>query len=429
MDLGLHLVGEAGRRGLIPRTPTAERLLEDIQAWLTTDAGRALRSIRSARTADDRPGLLVELHPAAEPLEIAVGEAARVTAVAATSRVGPGYHTFVAQMLKRLGTELVIAWEPTDQAAGTGDPTGYFDSGDRADAERALLVWLRSLLEAGRRARASGASAVHLGLPIVTRFEVDDPVVTVLGPRDDAWLVEACDNPRRAVEFWPWWADATDARHYLNRALCLMWTQVRWRSPATDEEVALFDEVLGLLRHAFPLDSSLAYPWREWNEIQGLRGLVRDSMADRIAERAAGAEGPLIGYRRHSVRAYHEGWSVPLPGSFSERHTGEELLAREAGRDVTLAATITGTEDGGPMRAEAFLERVASHLGPDAFEHRAGPIVGRARMSVDDSSGVEVAVVEGYSAVPGSGAAIRIVIDDPSDWEWALDTWRGLEHD
>jgi hypothetical protein len=28
--------------------------------------------------------------------------------------------------------------------------------------------------------------------------------------------------------------------------------------------------------------------------------------------------------------------------------------------------------------------------------------------------------------VLGRGAAIRIVIDDPLDWKWALDTWRDL---
>jgi hypothetical protein len=39
---------------------------------------------------------------------------------------------------------------------------------------------------------------------------------------------------------------------------------------------------------------------------------------------------------------------------------------------------------------------------------------------------VEVGVVEGYSAVTGSGAAIRILFDDPEDWRWALDTWRAL---
>ena len=53
-------------------------------------------------------------------------------------------------------------------------------------------------------------------------------------------------------------------------------------------------------------------------------------------------------------------------------------------------------------------------------------MIGRAKLSSDTSSGVEVGVLDGYSAVVGSGAAIRIVFDDPGDWQWALDMWRTL---
>jgi hypothetical protein len=28
--------------------------------------------------------------------------------------------------------------------------------------------------------------------------------------------------------------------------------------------------------------------------------------------------------------------------------------------------------------------------------------------------------------VTGSGAAIRIEFDDPTDWQWSLDMWRSL---
>ena len=40
--------------------------------------------------------------------------------------------------------------------------------------------------------------------------------------------------------------------------------------------------------------------------------------------------------------------------------------------------------------------------------------------------GVEVGVLEGYSAIRGSGAAMRITFDDPADWSWAVETWRSL---
>jgi hypothetical protein len=52
--------------------------------------------------------------------------------------------------------------------------------------------------------------------------------------------------------------------------------------------------------------------------------------------------------------------------------------------------------------------------------------MGRARLTSDASSGLEVGVLEGYAAVTGSGAAVRIVYDDPGDWQWAIDMWRSL---
>jgi hypothetical protein len=52
--------------------------------------------------------------------------------------------------------------------------------------------------------------------------------------------------------------------------------------------------------------------------------------------------------------------------------------------------------------------------------------VGRARLTTDPSSGLEVGVLDGFSAVTGSGAAIRIEFEDPADWHWALDMWRSL---
>ena len=78
------------------------------------------------------------------------------------------------------------------------------------------------------------------------------------------------------------------------------------------------------------------------------------------------------------------------------------------------------------MTAEAFLQQVAGEPGSETLTHRAGSVVGRARLSSDASSGVEVGVVEGYSATLGRGAAVRILFEDATDWKWALDVWRGL---
>jgi hypothetical protein len=423
--VGLRVAGQASKRGLIPRLPTPEALAADIEAWLRGEPADTIRRVRRVGVDGEGVGLRLAIHPAAPEVSIVLEPFGRVSVSAATADAGPGYHTYVCQLVKRMGADASIAWGD-DDAVPIADDTGYFSSGQRQDVERRLLIWLHDRLTdaAGRRTR--GEPGIQLGDFHGHRFSFDGAVATWLGPRDDAWLASALADPRVAADVWPWAADAMDARYLLNRALSLIWTEVRWRPPATPEERDLLDEVLRLLRRAFPLEPGLSYPWPEWQELLVLAG-GPDPMSERIGSEAArSAPGPRIGYRREPVEAVHDGWTLSVAGSFAERRTDDEWWAGEGGRSITLAATPTGLDDGRAMPAKAFLERVASHLGADTLHHEDGPVIGRAKLTVDDSSGIESAVLEGYSAVQGSGAAIRVEIHDPDDWGWALDMWRSL---
>ncbi len=444
MPLAVRVVGQASKRGIIPRVPPAERLLADIEQWLVSEYPDLVRSSRSHALPSGDTELLVDLHPAAPAAAFLAADSGRVALSAVTSAVGPGYHRFVARLAQRLAADLSIDWS-AGEAAGPGEdpavdtpaalkPTngstpeaghGAFD--ERQAVERAYLGWLGRALVAAREARRRDACAIYLETAPGIRYTFDGAIATTLGPRDDAWLEKAIGDPRVAIDVCPWWADATDARYLLNRALCLMWTEVRWR-PAVDlDERRLLDEVARLLWQAFPLDPSLAYPWREWNELLDLRGVEDPAAAGLVKERSATTpdDRPLIGYRRRPVTVVHEGWTLQVPGSFAERRSAEEWWGGESGRSVTLAAVETGTESG-PMSAEAFLQQVAGDLGSEALSHQAGSVIGRARLGSDASSGVEVGVVEGYSATRGRGAVVRIVFDEAVDWQWALDVWRAL---
>jgi len=439
LTLTIRAVGQAAKRGAIPRLPTAERLLGDIDEWLVGDASDLICHRRRGVLVEGGPETLeLQLHPVASPLSISVSEGGAVRASATTTPVGPGYHTYVGRLLHRLADAVDIEWAPLvvpppsksddPPAEPSVDPTGYFGSGDRRDAERGHLAWLGSSLAAIRDARRKGGSGIHFGTPPGVHFTFDGAVATVLGPRDDAWLDRALADPRVASDIWPWVADALDARYLLARAQCLLWLDVRWRTPAGEDETASLDEVLSVLRRGYALDPSLDWPWAEWREVAAFRGSIdpaTKALLDRNASQANANAADPIGYRRRPVTIVHEGWALEVPGTFAERRTGDEWWGGEAGRSVTLAGTATGTATG-PMPAEEFIGRFAAHLGSDALKHEDGPIVGRARLSSDPSSGIEVATVEGYSAVRGKGAAIKIVIEDPQDWKWALDTWRAL---
>jgi hypothetical protein len=424
--LALHSTGQIPKRRLVPRQPPADRFLADVETWIRAEYPEVVRATWTRTVDDGVRELALGFHPAASDVVVSASESGEVAVRASFAPVGPGYQTFVGRLTQRLGTEHGIVWasdaEPPSAPAPMTDPTR---AADRAAAEHAYLAWLGSGLITARDGRRRGAGTVHIGTPAGIRYSVDGAIATTLGPRDDEWLEAAVGDSRLALDVTPWWADATDARYLLNRALCLMWTEVRWRAPADDGERRIDDEVLKLLARAFPLDPSLPYPWREWLELARIRGLD-DAMTRQVEHRAERAESRTqVGYRRNPVLVLHEGWELEVPGSFSELGNAEEWSGGEAGRTITIAATETGTPSG-PMTAQAFLEQVGRDLGSDALTHHEGEVYGRARLSTDATSGVEVGVLEGYSAVRGRGAAIRIVFDDSADWRWALDTWRAL---
>ncbi|MFL5721218.1 MAG: hypothetical protein ACJ778_12165 [Chloroflexota bacterium] len=425
--LHARLTGQAARRGLIPRVPGADALLADVETWLRSTFPDAVRSIERPVREQGEAELTVELHPAAPPLVITASDTGRVAVTATTDVAGPGYHRFVGRVLERLGNDLAIGWERGAQEVDDplSDATGMTFA-ERPGAERSYLNWLgRSLVDARARSAGSGAPT-PIGLPADTRYHLDGVIHTALGPRDMGWLDVAVTDTRIATDVTPWWADATDGKYLLNRALCLMWTDVRWRTPAMKTERMLFEEIHRLLSKAYPHDPNLTYPWRAWAELLDLAG-IDDAMAAQVRNRARTApDGPLIGYRRAPVTIRHEGWVLEIPGSFAERRTSEEWWGGGAGQDITLAAVPTGTP-AGPMAGPSFIQQFGGDLGPDAIDHRADGVVGRAKIATDASSGVEVCILEGYSAVVGSGAAIRIVFEDPADWQWALDLWRSLK--
>ena len=425
--LHARLTGQASRRGLIPRVPAADSLLADAETWLKATFPEAVRSIERPVREQGEAELTVELHPAAPPLVMTASDTGRVAVTAATESVGPGYHRFVGRVLERMGADLALTWE----RGGEEGPDPSSDAtattfADRPNTERGYLAWLgRSLIHARTRSPAVDRP-IPLGLREDVRYHLEGAILTALGPRDAAWLDVAVTDTRIATDVTPWWADATDGQYLLNRALCLMWTEVRWRAPAMKNERLLLDEVHRLLSRAYPNDPNLAYPWRAWAELVD-HASIEDPMASQVRNRAAtaGADERPIGYRRAPVTIRHEGWALEIPGSFAERRTAEEWWGGGAGRNITLAAVQTGTATGA-MGAQSFIQQFAGELGPEAIDHRAGGVIGRATLSTDTTSGLEVGVLEGYSAVVGSGAAVRIVFDDPADWDWAVEMWRSL---
>jgi hypothetical protein len=411
--LEIALRGQVLKRGLIPRLPAADRVLAEADAWLRREYRDEIVGLE---TGSD--GLRVRTHPAAPPVHLSIEAEGVITVRGETVQAGPGYHRFLGRALERLATDVGIEW-----ALGEAGPA----FADRSAVERGYLAWLGPELARALTSVRRGARGVHVGMPAGTTVTCDSAIATVLGPRDEAWLEAAIADPRVAIEITPWWWDATDGRYLVNRALTRMWLDVRWRRPAVTGEAALLDEIHGLLSRAYPVEPELTYPWAEWAEVISYRG-IEDGMARQVIARSArptSTDRAPIGYRRDPVIIRHEGWVLTVPGDFAERRTADEWWGGGPGRNITLAATSTA-DASGRMTAQAFLAQVASDLGPDALHHEAGDVRGRARITTDASSGLEIGVLEGFAAVTGSGAVIRIEFDDGEDYAWALDMWRSL---
>jgi hypothetical protein len=154
MGVGFWLTGN---RSVFEGYPGDRDFRSKVEEWLHTNAGEQLENLRKGADHKGRPGVFAQLHPAAEELEVLVPDAARVIVTAKTSTVGPGYHPFVCDVVKHLGGDLGISWDPPDDDGGTGDETGFFHTGDYLAVENEMLRWLRSVMkveaEVDRRAR------------------------------------------------------------------------------------------------------------------------------------------------------------------------------------------------------------------------------------------------------------------------------------
>jgi hypothetical protein len=342
MGLGLYVFGDC--------TKPRDALLEDIataarEAFPDVVLGRLIEFNESGHRA-----LWLNLHPAEEPLEVSVTGSGRVLASARTSGAGPGYHAFVCELLDLIAERFAIRWQAVDPTGQTGDDTGYFHHRDRSRLEGEMRTWLRAIARSLSSTAADNWSGVAVSMPQTGPQYEADGAVTPLGPRDAAYWKQVETDDEAARRFFAWWEPGTGADYLLGRALCRMWTDVRWKAPETDAERATHAEVLVLLAHAFEKDSTRAYPFAEWAELLAFRGetLPVASGDATASQRAADPElaarpTEKIGYRRRDVVAKpFPGASVRIPGAFSESYDKRgSWSAWTEGRTVWLSL-LTG---------------------------------------------------------------------------------------
>jgi len=418
LGVGFQLLGRFKRTLISP-----DEILREMEKWVHEYCFDLVPSTRIG-FSETTPTLFCQLHPAAEELELSVLDLNHFAASAKTSTVGPGYHIFLCDMLRKLGGQFDVEWQaPNDDFF---DEAEYFFTGNEENVFEEMARWLNGLSRCffeGIFEEEPADMPTVLCLPIGVAFEADARAVTPVGPRDVAWLKNVASDGLAGRDFFAWWKPALDAEYFLGRALVRMWTQVRWRKPVNDGERETLNYVADSLEIALKLDAHLSYPWTEWAEI--LDFLERnDSESEQMRRRGSGVA--KIGYRRRNVAQHLPGnWIIKLPGSFSNFEADEEgdFSAQDPPRTIWFTS-YNFVDNPEQMFAEGRQEIL--NRRPTLLEER-DDYIARAEISQKTENDGEYFVLTSANICRKGRSILSIVFTDPEERTWAEAVWRCLQ--
>jgi len=414
--MGVRLVLAGRSEALVAPLDAPAPWLGRMESWLKQETAELLEGARFDVDSQGRPNLFMRLHPAAEDVSFAAAGGGRFVVAANTYTVGPGYHRYLCDLLRRLGEEFQIVWVDADAAQQVGDPTGYFHSGDAEALERNMLQWLSDAAGQALAMHRAGRSTVALSLRFGHTFDVQAPLLTPMGPRDLSWLEAVHADPRSGMDVFPWWDEGTRGTTQLGRAMTRLWTEMVWRPPLLEEERRLFKDVAERLAAAYRDDPTLDFPWTEWRDLLGYLG-VGGTLSEEVSRRAASQEAAdLIGYRRLPVRvALPEDWSLRIPGSLAEallpNHT---WVARDHRRTIRFSPLERSS--GAPQLPEGARSM-------SVVEHRGQRVRSRALVRTAGEACNLIALCQAGDR----RALCAITSEDPDDHDWMMETWRSID--
>lgn len=116
--------------------------LRELEAWICEYCVDLSPSTRIG-FSEDQPTLFCQVHPAAGELYLSLVDLDHLVASAKTSTVGPGYHIFVCDLVRKLGEKFHLCWLVDNE--DYFDEGEYFFSGDRENVFKEMTAWLRGL--------------------------------------------------------------------------------------------------------------------------------------------------------------------------------------------------------------------------------------------------------------------------------------------
>lgn len=448
MPIALSLIGQLRTDDRLSRTEARDWLAQ-AAVWFE-GVGDAVLDARVVRDGEEKPVLLLVIHPASPAVEARLGASGKLRVNATTTPAGPGYHAYLCDLFRQMADEFAFPWVADDCA----DPTGYFHTRDRKKCEDAFLRWLADACtkkpstpaqpgEGPLTGRGAGAHAV--GLPAAHGFTYPAEVLTPLGPRTHAWAAEVASDPAKGRDFFPWWSPVPDAAFYRGRAIVRLWCEYFWRPPLTEEEGEVADQIANDLASAFKLDPGGELPWAEWlellatieNDPDGFCVTPKDQVLSVTLWRHAGplptpAGSGRAGYRLWPVRVQLEGgWSVEVPGELArERNDDHTWDAWDRTRTVWFQALKFTKRDGAPPSAVEAAEvgRKSLPEGEPLPSLIRDGLRGEAVFGSVEEDGKLLWRLSAVVGARGQLAVCNVYVENPADREWAVRTWHSLRH-
>jgi hypothetical protein len=403
--------------------PDPDVLLQQIADWVKEECSDVLPQTRQG-FVDTYPTLFCRFHPAAEEVELSLVDLEHVIASANTVTVGPGYHIYLCSVLQAWALEFHASWQRCDD--DYSDEAEYFFTGESGVVIDHMTSWLEAVAGSFfEEPLESADSGIALSMPMHIKYESDQVAITPVGPRDRKWLLETSQDGSKGKDFFAWWRPGLNAEYFLGRALTQMWTDVRWRKPANDSERELLQEVVNSLEIAHELDPALGCPWAEWAEILEYLG-VSNGEIERVLSSAKGRSS--IGYRRGDVTVLLPGgWSMRLPGSFSEFESDEnhDFCAVDPPKEIWFTS-YRFTADSPSHTFERMRKEIVVSR-PEFLEEGIDYIAKASIQKKMRETGDSYFVLNSSNVCPTQRAVCTILFDQPEQREWALGVWRSIQ--
>jgi hypothetical protein len=427
--MGLGFLTKAGiqGRGLFRGKPGRDAIFRDIRQAIMDDADDPLFR-RLISTSVEEHTLFVTLHPCAEPVEFVWKPAGEIVVSDKTSTVGPGYHAHVIDLLERLGRELRLQWDWSDNDGG--DETGYVQKKDYPALQQQFAHFLQDLSRFILKEEMAENENIMVNMPVaMPRPKSQGFCLTPMGPLKRDWwdgLRDAgpSELAARATDFYPWWNQTVDAEFWRNTGLILMWCDVRWHPPEPGPDAEVSQLAFDCLQRAVELDGRIEVPRTEMAELESF--LRAPPQAKAKPPRPKG-----IGYRRHVMSHPTTGqWRIALPGYFYRQEEEGTITLWHNDLTVQVSSFAVKRDDGQPAPPRDMLPKKTAEdvEGAEVIDYEHKHLRGWATIRQEQEDGETFWQLCGQMALPNSLCYVTIGYVDPRDKAWAIETFKSIFH-